>query len=248
MKTLFLGDTHGDPLWKTIVEKEQPDRVVFIGDYFDSFIHLGVEQLHNFNEIIEYKKSGQSEVIMLIGNHDFHYMPGFIGRGYSGYQPAMAYQFRDALSKNMEHLQMAYTMDDLLCTHAGVSYKWLTDTFGDEADESSYGWSLDNIPGMVDMINEQFKYKPNSFEFYGFDPYGDDIYQTPIWIRPKSLFRVNHDTLRKKVIQIVGHTQVKTIDIKGKSTGNRYYLIDCINTGQEYLIYEDGEFTVGRIS
>lgn len=248
MKALFLGDTHGNPLWKTIVEKEQPDRVVFIGDYFDSPTHLGVEQLHNFNEIIEYKKSGKSEVILLIGNHDYHYMPGFIGMGYSGYQPAMAYQFREALSTNMEHLQMAYTMDDLLCSHAGVGYKWLTDTFGDENDESSYGWSSDNIPGMVDMINEQFKYKPLSFEFYGFDPYGDDIYQTPIWIRPKSLFRVNHDTLRKKVIQIVGHTGVKTIDIKGKSTGNRYYLIDCINTGQEYLIYEDGEFTVGRIS
>ena len=32
MKTIFLGDTHGRSLWKDIVAKETPDRVVFIGD------------------------------------------------------------------------------------------------------------------------------------------------------------------------------------------------------------------------
>lgn len=244
MRVIFLGDLHGNPIWKQIIEKEYPDKVVFIGDYFDSFTHLGVEQLYNFNEIIEYKKSGKSEVILLIGNHDFHYMPGFIGRGYSGYQPAMAYQFRDALSKNMEHLQMAYTMDDLLCTHAGVSYEWLTNTFGNENDKNHWDWSLNDLPGIVNMINDQFEYKPWSFGFNGIDQYGNDTYQTPIWIRPELLIKSNKNTLEDKVIQIVGHTLSDSL----KSIEGRYYLIDCLNTCQEYLIYENGEFTVGKIS
>jgi len=48
MRTIFLGDTHGRPTWKDIITKENPDRVVFIGDYFDSFDIGGAEQIHNF--------------------------------------------------------------------------------------------------------------------------------------------------------------------------------------------------------
>ncbi len=35
-KTLVLGDTHGRSNWKLAIHQEQPDRVIFIGDYFDS--------------------------------------------------------------------------------------------------------------------------------------------------------------------------------------------------------------------
>ena len=52
-RTLVLGDTHGLSLWKQIVKQENPDRVIFIGDYFDSFDIPGVDQIHNFKEIIE---------------------------------------------------------------------------------------------------------------------------------------------------------------------------------------------------
>jgi hypothetical protein len=52
--------------------------------------------------------------------------------------------------------------------------------------------------------------------------------------------RANKDTLRKKVIQVVGHTQQQQIDIKGMATGNRYYYIDTLDTSGEYLIIEDG--------
>lgn len=69
MKTIFIGDIHGRDIWKDIVSQEKPDRVVFIGDYFDSFDIKGPVQIHNFKEIIEFKKSGECEVIMLIGNH-----------------------------------------------------------------------------------------------------------------------------------------------------------------------------------
>ena len=36
-KTIIIGDIHGRDIWKNIVAQEQADRVIFIGDYFDSF-------------------------------------------------------------------------------------------------------------------------------------------------------------------------------------------------------------------
>ena len=53
----------------------------------------------------------------------------------------------------------------------------------------------------------------------------------------------NYDTLRKKVIQVVGHTQVERVDTKGGATGGRYYFMDSLGTSGEYMIIEDGELS-----
>ena len=233
MKTIFLGDTHGRSLWKDIVAKETPDRVVFIGDYFDSFDIKSAEQQFNFKEIIEFKESNQCEVIMLIGNHDYHYYPG--GEIYSGYQHGAAPSIRQLLEENKHHLQMCYQLDNIICSHAGIGHNWLVEQ---ERYESG---------SVVDFVNDIWNYKPIRFMFYGFDQTGDSKTQTPIWIRPMSLMSGNKETfLKTDYIQIVGHTQVRKIDIEGKATGGRYYFIDAIDIGQ-YLIYEDGEFKLGKI-
>ena len=233
MKTIFLGDTHGRSLWKDIIAKETPDRVVFIGDYFDSFDIGSAEQQFNFKEIIEFKESAQYEVIMLIGNHDYHYYPG--GETYSGYQHGAAPIIRQLLEDNKHHLQMCYQLDNILCSHAGIGHNWLVE------QEKYESGSID------DFVNDIWNYKPNRFMFYGFDPYGDNKTQTPIWIRPMSLLSGNKETfLKTDYIQIAGHTQVRKIDIEGKATGGRYYFIDAIDEHQ-YLIYDDGEFKLGKI-
>jgi predicted phosphodiesterase len=232
MKTIFLGDIHGRTVWRDIVTKENPDRVVFIGDYFDSFDIGGAEQMHNFKEIIEYKKNTSSEVIMLIGNHDFHYYPG--GETYSGYRAGAAPAIRQLLEENKDHLQMCYQLDNIICTHAGIGHKWLI--------QQGYSGEL-----IEDFVNQLWEHTPNVFMFNGWDPYGDNTSQTPIWIRPLSLMSGNKETfLKEDFIQVVGHTGVKKIDIEGKATGGRYYLIDAIDIGQ-YLIYEDKEFKLGQL-
>ena len=242
MKTVVIGDVHGRSLWKLIVNQENPDRVIFIGDYFDSFEISGVEQIQNFKEIIEYKEKSGKEVIMLVGNHDHHYYPEIGYTGTSGYQSRIAPSITQVINENRQHLQIAYSFDEFLFTHAGVSPTFMDGEFGEE------GWVEDNV---VELLNDLFKYKPKSFDFNGTDPYGDNTYQTPIWIRPKSLMAVNkkHDKgLKKKYIQIVGHTQVKKLDLVGsqKSAGGRYYLIDCQESTGEYLVIQDGELSVGQ--
>jgi predicted phosphodiesterase len=234
MKTIFLGDTHGRATWKDIITKENPDRVVFIGDYFDSFDIGPSEQMFNFKEIIEFKEQAKDiEVILLVGNHDFHYYPG--GETYSGYKAGAASSIKQLLEENKDHLQMCYQLDNILCSHAGIGHNWLVEQ---EKYESG---------SIADFVNDIWKYKPNQFMFCGFDSYGDSFTQTPIWIRPLSLMAGNKETfLKKDYIQIVGHTGVKHIDINGKATGGRYYLIDAIDMGQ-YLIYENEKFELGQL-
>ena len=121
MKTVILGDTHGRDYWKSIVANEAPNRVIFIGDYFDSYDnYTAAEQMYNFQEIIDWKQSGQSEVIMLIGNHDYHYMRG-VNEHYSGYQSGARPAIEQLLYENKNHMQMAYGMNGFIFSHAGIS-------------------------------------------------------------------------------------------------------------------------------
>lgn len=244
MKTVFIGDIHGRDSWKKIVAQENPDRVVFIGDYFDSFNIGAAEQMHNFKEIIEYKETSftndgqldqhKTHVIMLIGNHDYHYYPG--GETYSGYQHGAAPAIRQLLEENKHHLQMCYQMGNILCSHAGIGHNWLVEQ---EKYESG---------NIADFVNDIWKYKPVRFIFYGFDPYGDSKTQTPIWIRPASLLGGNkHTFLKEEYIQIAGHTSVRVIDIEGKATGGRYYFIDALEIGQ-FLIHDGENFSLGTFN
>jgi predicted MPP superfamily phosphohydrolase len=243
-KTLVLGDTHGRSNWKLAIHQEQPDRVIFIGDYFDSFEFSGVEQIDNFKQIIQYKENNpQVEVVLLIGNHDHHYFPEIGYTGTSGYQSKIAPSITQVIDENRHHLQMAYGFENYLFTHAGVSPVFMDQVFG--ADD----WSIENV--VVDL-NEMFRYKPKAFEFNGFDAYGDNTTQTPIWIRPRSLMQVNKKhtkSLKKDYIQIVGHTGMKRLDLDGtdKFTGGRYYFIDTMETTGEYLIIQDNKLRTNSV-
>jgi predicted MPP superfamily phosphohydrolase len=255
MKNIYIGDIHGRDVWKQIVEKhDDVDNIVFIGDYFDSFDISGIEQLRNVQEIVEFKKEREldptKKVYLLIGNHDIHYWPGVKDRGgTSGFQPTMMVQFEQFFRENEDMFQMSVslgtTINRRLCTHAGVSSKFLKDVgywTHDYKDESN----------ISDFLNDLFKHKPNEFTFNSYadrymgfvDGYGNNEEQSPIWIRPKSLQRSNKNTdLKKMYVQIVGHTQQNNIDIKGKTTGGKYYYIDTLPSG-EYLVEVDGEFSV----
>jgi predicted phosphodiesterase len=228
MKTVILGDIHGRPHWKDIVLNEQPNRVIFIGDYFDSYDdYTAAEQMWNFEHIINFKLSGKAEAIILVGNHDYHYMRG-VTEHYSGYQHGAAPAIQQLLEDNKHHLQMCYQMGIFMFSHAGVSKEWLL----------LHGWNNEYVS---DFVNDMWKYKPNTFAFAGRDPYGGSVISSPIWIRPSSLQKANRDILRDQFIQVVGHTEQNKIDTKGKSTGGRYYYIDTLGTSGEYMVIDNGE-------
>lgn len=244
MKTIILGDTHGRSNWKLAIAQDKPDRVIFIGDYFDSFYFSGVEQIDNFKQIIQYKENNpQVEVVMLIGNHDHHYFPEIGYTGTSGFQFTMAPSIMQVIDENRHHLQMAYGFGDFLCTHAGISPVFMDQVFGPD------DWSKESI--VVDL-NELFRYKPKAFEFNGLESSGDNTTQTPIWIRPRSLMSSNKKHpkgLKKDYIQIVGHTQMYKIDLisSDRFTGSRYYFIDTMEISGQYLVWQDNKLSVNSV-
>ena len=248
MKLVAIGDIHGRDIWKQIVAKEQDaDKFVFVGDYFDSFTVKGPDQINNFLDIIEFKKQSKVPVTLIIGNHDHHYYPGVDDSGTSGYQTLLAPSIKYVVNENKQYLQAAYQVGEFVFTHAGLSSEWL--------DDSIEGWNVDNV---VEKVNELFQYQPNKIAYrsykqvgdqvYGAQGYGNEAFQGPIWIRPTALMNANKKTLRKKIIQVVGHTPQDNIDIEGKATGGRYYFIDTLEYNQgQYLIVKDGVVSLGKL-
>jgi predicted MPP superfamily phosphohydrolase len=232
MKIVAIGDIHGRDSWKKIISAHSnADKIIFVGDYFDTLDKITpLEQIQNFKEIVEFKKDSDKAVILLIGNHDHHYFSDVGHSGITGYQAGAAPAISQVLEENRRLLQMAYRYQNYLFTHAGVTKTFLKDN----------GWEDELID---EYINDLWQYKPRSFIFHGISPTGDDICQTPIWVRPRSLMKDSKDL---GLIQIVGHTQMDCIDIKGKSTGSRYFFIDTLGTSKEYLIIENEAFYVNK--
>lgn len=231
MKTLVLGDTHGRTLWKQIVD--QPfDRVIFIGDYLDTHENITpLQQLENLREIIKFKQENMDKVILLIGNHDYHYWPS-IDEKYSGYQHQMRKSFEYELAEFGNLFQMCHTQDGILFTHAGLTKQFLRDN------------NLVPDQFLIDQINELFDNRPDSFGFNGYDPYGDNITQGPIWVRPRSLMKDALEGFR----QVVGHTTMKYIEPRDRNElKDQFWFIDTLGTSGEYLEINDGEIVVRKV-
>lgn len=231
MKTIAIGDIHGRTDWKEIV-KQDYDRVIFIGDYVDTHENItGLEQVQNLREIIDFKLKSDKQIILLIGNHDFHYWPGIGYTGTSGYQPGMKASFEYEFETYRDLFQMAFVDEnEIVFTHAGITESWLFQN----------GIGNTSIYSTVDVINDFLKYKPNVFNFYPGDRShcGDHIFQSPIWVRPNSLYR---DGIKQ--LQVVGHTTQPRINLN-KSERQGYYLIDTLGTSGECLIITDGKITI----
>lgn len=226
MKQLILGDIHGRTIWKKILESENDvDRLVFIGDYVDT--HNSVtpsDQLDNLNDIIHFKRDTNFDVVLLVGNHDYHYWPTITER-YSGFQPSMLSSFRGLYESNSDLFQMAFADEyGRLFTHAGVTESFLRRLEINPSDSSNIAMSL----------NEIFKFQPRKFGFHDGDwsGYGEDVRQGCIWVRPQSL---HSDAIDK--LQIVGHTTVNRIF--HPQTDPEFYLIDALENGYYLLINND---------
>lgn len=235
MRIVALGDTHGRVNWKEIVAKEAAaDKIVFIGDYFDTH-HAGVsgnKQLVNFKEILAFKRANPEQVVMLFGNHDYHYIPGMASRGetYSGYQGGYAHDFGEAIQDAIsdDSVQMCWIYDNFVFSHAGLTKTWCRRVLGSDEARGEL---------LQTAVNDMFKFQPLNFGFMmgdNFSQTGNDVTQGPIWVRPQSLIPDMLDGIRC----VVGHTTVTQLGLKEELPN--IILIDCLGTSGEYLIIEDG--------
>jgi hypothetical protein len=232
MKIIALGDTHGRTIWKRIMAKETFDKVVFIGDYFDTHEDVSVgQQIENFKDIIQCKETYKDKLVLLFGNHDFHYLSA-MGEHYSGFNRYDAGDIEELLlaALKKDYLQICFHYEQFLFVHAGITKTWCRNTLGKD--------HFDNGAILEQTINHLFRSEPKKFGFTPggrYDVYGDEVEQSPIWVRPDSLFvdRLNNFT------QIVGHTVQEQLTPFSDVT-----LIDTLGTSGEYLCIVDGDMQV----
>lgn len=225
MNIIALGDIHGNTKWKQIVENQLEagftDKIVFVGDYFDSNEGISAaDQISNFQEIIAFKKAHTAQVVLLVGNHDYQYLRSSENH-YSGYQPLAHMDIAEQLDRALYDslLQMCYENGKYLFSHAGVTKMWCND------------FEID-MTNVVQSINDLFRYKPRSFEIRHGNAYGDHPSNSPIWVRPNSLMIDAIDGY----VQVVGHTQQAMIVITKK-----LILIDTLGLSGDYLKIIDGK-------
>lgn len=208
MKNIVIGDIHGKDVWKKLIPKEY-DSLTFVGDYFDCFEEIPtVTQVRNFKEICDFA-SVDPRVNLCIGNHDYQYIADK-NCHCSGFQYYGQWDIKEAIQQNLDLLNVVYIVDDTIISHSGVSSTWLKDH------------SL-----TVDTINETFKANNKICKWNGNNMYGDDVTQSPLWIRPRSLLSDLPDDYK----QIVGHTHQKDITTIGRVT-----FVDCLDTVEK--VYE----------
>lgn len=231
MIIIAVGDTHGRTVWKDIAAEESHfDRFVFVGDYFDSREGISARaQIENFSDILDFKRTNPDKVVLLLGNHDFHYLRGAEER-YSSYQPLKATDIQEILHRAVDEglVQMCHAEDDIIFSHAGVSRTWCRNALGIESEE------VTSAEDLARMTNELFRSGPEAFGFTPGatgDAYGDDETQTPIWIRPRSLAADRVRDLR----QVVGHTCVLRIAIE-----DGIAFTDTLGVSGEYLVITNG--------
>ena len=79
-RIIVVPDIHGETFWKEPVQRyiDQVDRIVFLGDYLDPYRDEGKDYSpqglsDNLMDIVDLKNKNKDKVVLLIGNHDFHY-------------------------------------------------------------------------------------------------------------------------------------------------------------------------------
>ncbi|MDR2767737.1 MAG: metallophosphoesterase [Treponema sp.] len=203
---LAIGDIHGRAFWKHYLDREAGE-YYFLGDYFDSFDVPFEKQYGNFIDICKTARK-DPRIKLCLGNHDYHYLSGVTSQRYSGFQDRYFLRINEALEENIDLMAIVRkTGGDFLISHAGVTNYFLKALELDDPEE----------------INLAFKKNRDILNFNGDNIFGDDVTQSPIWIRPRSL--------RKDAVlgynQIVGHTPVREIDEIATLDGrNRLIFID----------------------
>ena len=226
-KILVLGDIHGRTCWADIIKKENPDKVIFLGDYVSTHEDIPEgQQCSNLEDILNYKEANPDKVILLRGNHDDQHL-GYSWAECSGHFDGVSKYMVSIKDRFLADTQWVYVEGNIIFSHAGISKTW----FNNFAFED------------INLLNnckpsEKFGFTPNNF----YDYRGDSITQPCVWIRPQSLVTDALD----EYIQVVGHTPMKNI-INANSIRYEWPVIwfnDCLP--REYLVIKNNKFIVNK--
>ena len=237
---LTLGDIHGRSTWKDIVfggeiefffwknsieqgylefddnnDLHKFDKIIFVGDYVDSYDIDNVTILENLEDIVLFAKTYPDLVVLLLGNHDIQYIVQ--NECCSGYRGEMRADLNEIFVTNKDLFKIAYLdefthslngkeiINKTLWTHAGVTKGWHTELLRDVNSPryrhtdffiGSESWKIDKL------LNVAWNLKVDNLYNVDNASGGMDLWAGPLWVRPHVL----NDFYLEGYDQVVGHT------------------------------------------
>jgi len=220
--TVVFGDIHGSTYWKKAVDENPGCRHIFLGDYLDPYEDVAPEKLIvNLKEIMQLKKDRHDEVILLLGNHDLHYLHLDI-EPFCRFDEVIAEAAHDLFVENRHLFVFAFQEDNHIFSHAGISKKWFFDDFGGNANKN-----------IAKQLNNPYSDQLPALYRYGASRGGDrNAVGGIFWADIGELY---FDILQNYT-QIVGHNRVGNIREHTDNDG-KIIFCDCLYN-QIYLKLE----------
>lgn len=223
---LVVPDVHGRTFWKKgtpNVNTKDYKLIVFLGDYLDPYPKENIKYkdcLDNFKEIIQFKKDNPDRVVLLLGNHDLHYMTHLMGacRRYSDVST-----IREMFINNGKLFKMMHTINvdntNIVFSHSAIIPRWieLCNLFLPIPDE---------IPELAKYLNELWKdyLDYGNPKICGLMSYcswfrgGSDAAGSPVWADIREACKLDN------WYQVFGHTQLAKDEYL---KGNGWVDTDC---------------------
>ena len=234
MQTAVIGDIHGR-IEVMIAALNKHDRVVFVGDYVDSFDRTKLDQIQCLT--VALKEHNGDSVICLRGNHEESYLdPDAMCSGWNQIMNTHIMPIKE----QVRALPVHTWVDGILITHAGISKH-----FVDEILVGKYGY---NDVGDLALVGH---YLESSFhQEVGYARGGSKSCGGLMWCDWFEEF-APIDGLR----QIVGHSGYRPKDYsnpgadhdKGVLVDGENWNIDCLDTSNEYVVITDGVVTIEEL-
>ncbi|WP_428323655.1 metallophosphoesterase [Nitrosopumilus sp.] len=214
MKIQIIPDIHNK--WyqaEEMIEKEGADKVVFLGDYFDS---IGDNMEVTEQTAWWLKKSLEKpNRIHLLGNHDLSYLKGEMRCG--GFDGGKLFIIKNVVKVDLTKLKHYCWVDDYLCTHAGLSNEFY----------NAHNYHYFEIEKFLEWMIHN-----NEERLYQCSPYrgGQDGIAGIVWCDYDEFVDI------PGVRQIFGHTHASDVRIEGShiclDTWLKYYAVYDTKTRQ----------------
>ncbi|MVM37904.1 metallophosphoesterase [Spirosoma sp. HMF3257] len=217
MKFLTISDLHGRTVWKE-ANLTLYDRVIFLGDYTDSYIVDDETIYTNLNEIIQLKIKQPEKFVLLIGNHDAQYLH-FPNYRCSGFRAWAQSDLTDLFIKHKSQFQMAYQHGLYLFTHAGVTNKWLNRFLKNTGNEALPSTPTYNLARLLNEVHNESIQGQNLLFDVSSRRGGHDPFSGPIWA-DRSETKVDY---LAGFYQVVGHTPIDKFITIGDEQGSITY-------------------------
>ena len=196
-KVLIVPDVHGRKFWHKAMEMvDEVDQVVFLGDYLDPYPREGItfeDALIEFEEILDFKKAYPDKVVLLVGNHDMHY----IKTEFMNCSRLNVWRRTEVHALYMNHIdmfQLVHEIDNYLFSHAGVYLEWT----------KRYAITLEELFNFKKFLGGRW----NTLEDVSYTRGGWCKVGSCIWADIRESVTNELPVMFKK--QIVGHTQMES--------------------------------------